>query len=95
MFEVTNDNINCIRKTADDPPKVSVYDVIAIITKQAPKNAIRSWLDMKNVYPEVTNNLSHFKFKGQGQRETPVADAREIVSVVLLFVILPRLVQEK
>ena len=33
---------------------------------------------------EVLTLCKHFKFSGQGQRETPVADARGIVHVIML-----------
>ena len=36
-------------------------------------------------YPEVDPNLVHLKFKGRGQRNTPVTDARGICEVVFLL----------
>ena len=37
------------------------------------------------IAPEVGPNWSHLKFKGRGQRETPVTDAKGIVEVIMLF----------
>ena len=36
-------------------------------------------------FPEVRTAGPDFKFAGQGQRETPVADAREITEIIMLL----------
>ncbi len=36
-------------------------------------------------YPEVLTNCENFKFSGKGQRETPVADAKTLVQIILLL----------
>ena len=36
-------------------------------------------------YPEVGPNWSHLKFKGRGQRDTCVTDAKGIVEVIMLL----------
>ena len=40
---------------------------------------------MSSKYPEVDGNIVHFKFKGRGQRETPVTGARGIIEVIMLL----------
>ena len=40
---------------------------------------------MISKYPEVDGNIVHFKFKGRGQRETPITDARGIIEVIMLL----------
>ena len=72
-----------IRKTQDDPPKVSVLDVISAVTGIAnPRNVLKS---LQDAHPEVVCVLDNFQFSGQGQRPTFVANAREIVEIVMLL----------
>ena len=40
---------------------------------------------MISKYPEVDGKIVHFKFKGRGQRETPITDARGIIEVIMLL----------
>ena len=35
--------------------------------------------------PEVVASCYHFQFAGQGQRKTPVADAKTLVQIILLL----------
>jgi hypothetical protein len=41
------------------------------------------WHDIVLQYPEVESCTRHFKFPGQGQRNTPVTDARGIVEILV------------
>ena len=73
-----------IRKTQDAPRRVSVFDLIAAITDQYPKNAVTTFLRMKGLYPDIETQT--FQFPGRGQRETPIANyenCRKIVLAVL------------
>ena len=38
-----------------------------------------------NDHPEVIANSSDFKFRGRGQRDTPVTDVRGIVEIIMLL----------
>ena len=40
---------------------------------------------VKERYPEVYPNWRNFRFPGRGQRETPIADVRGIVEIVMLL----------
>ena len=40
---------------------------------------------LSDQYPEVGPNWSHLKFKGRGQRDTLVADAKGIVEIIMLL----------
>ena len=72
-----------IRKTSEDPPRVSIFDVIQAVTGQSNPRMIYSRL--KEAFPEVVTNLDNLQFPGAGQRPTPVTDARGIVEVILLL----------
>ena len=68
-----------LRKTNDRPPRVSVIDTICAITDKDGRHAAEALRDLSSKYPEVDGNIVHFKFKGRGQRETPVTGARGII----------------
>ena len=40
---------------------------------------------LQHDHPEVTANSSDFKFRGRGQRDTPVTDVRGIVEIIMLL----------
>ena len=48
-------------------------------------NAAHTWERLKTQFPEVCHEVTNFKFSGQGQRETPVADARGIVEIIMVL----------
>jgi hypothetical protein len=61
-----------VRKTAEDPVRMSIFDVIQAITGQAPSNCKHTWDRLVASYPDAMFSTSSFKFEGQGQKETPV-----------------------
>ena len=75
-----------IRKTDTVPPRISVIDVVEAITGQVKSNAGKNTLErIKESHPEVYPNWINFRFPGRGHRETPVADVRGIVEIVMLL----------
>ena len=72
-----------IRKTAENPPKVSVYDVISTITGQSNPRMI--WDRLCTGFPEVVTYCDTFKFDGRGQQGTPVTDARGITEIIMVL----------
>jgi hypothetical protein len=85
LQELNDGTVTGIRKTAEDPPRVSVLDTIALITGHTPTVCSHTLKNVKQAYPEVGPEISNFKFSGQGQRETPVAAARGIVELILVL----------
>ena len=74
-----------IRKTDESPPRISIIDVARAI---AGHNADYSSLAVRNVcdqYPDVRDKITDFKFKGRGQRATPVTGVHGIIEVVMLL----------
>ena len=72
-----------IRVTPRCPKRVSVIDTIGVITgNKCPK---KTWSELQKNYPEVVQNLHHYKFPGKGQRETPVVGARGLVTIMNLL----------
>ena len=74
-----------IRRTKDTPPKVSVYDIMTAITDNDSKNASDNFSRLCERFPEVRASSANFKFPGQGQRPTPVTDARGFVMILNLL----------
>ena len=74
-----------IRKTDENPPRVSIIDVTMAVSGGSQHDAARSLRRLSDQYPEVGPNWSHLKFKGRGQRDTPVTDATGIVEVIMLL----------
>ena len=73
-----------IRMTHEDPPAISVIDVVQVITGMAKNNAGNYFERMKTTHPEVSTNCRNYRFPGRGQRATPVmADTRSIVELIL------------
>ena len=81
-------DVQHIRKTSDNPARISVIDVVAAITghrSNGSSNAAVIFMRLKNDHPEVTTNCSDLKFPGRGQRKTPVASVRGIVEIIMLL----------
>ena len=74
-----------IRKTDTVPPRISVIDVVEAITGQVKSNAGKTLERIKESHPEVYPNWINFRSPGRGQRETPIADVRGIVEIVMLL----------
>ena len=76
-----------IRKTDESPPRISIIDVARAITGH---NADYSGQVVRNVcdqHPDVRGKITDFKFKGRGQRATPVTGVHGIIEVVMLSLI--------
>ena len=73
LCSLTENNVRQIRKTSEDPPRVSVYDVIGVITGQTPGVHHTILKRLTDNFPEVQTICTNSKFPGQGQRPTPVA----------------------
>ena len=72
-----------VRKTPERPPRVAVYDIIEVVSHAAkPRNV---WYDLVDRHPDVASLQGVFQFAGQGQRPTPVTDARGLVTIVNLL----------
>ena len=74
-----------IRKTDENLPQISVIDVVVAITGQTQSKSAVAFKRLQHDHPEVTANSSDFKFRGRGQRDTPVTDVRGIVEIIMLL----------
>ena len=78
-------NVFHIRKTAETPPRVSVIDTIAAIAGSNANRSAETFRELGDRYPEVNGKIVNLKFPGRGQRNTPVADAKSIVEIIMLL----------
>lgn len=72
-----------VRVTDENPRRVSVFDLIKAIT--GARNSHSSFERMCAQYPEVLAGCESYEFPGQGQRPTPVTDARGAVMIMNLL----------
>ena len=72
-----------VRTTSEVPRRVSVIDVIKVVSEV--QHAPSAWRDLSSTHPDVVGLAHNFKFPGQGQRLTPVTDARGLVTIVNLL----------
>ena len=85
LTELTDDSVTKIRKTLEDPPRVSVYDVLQLVTGCSSNNCSTVYQRITEAFPEVLTKISNFKFSGRGQRDTPVTDAHGIVEILMVM----------
>ena len=86
LLELTDNSVRQrVRKTAEDPPRVSVYDVIGVITGQSQTARSVIYKRLVDNFPEATTQCCTFRFPGKGQQPPPVTDARGIVTITMLL----------
>ena len=54
-------------------------------TRKTHHDAAQDFRRVLDQYPKVGTNCSHFKFKGRGQRGTPVTDAKGVIEIIMLL----------
>ena len=83
-MELYSLNDQHIRTTREVPRRVSVLDLIKVVTKSKYERDV--WRDLREHHPEVVAEVSQdFQFPGQGQRATPVTDVRGVVIIINLL----------
>ena len=74
-----------IRTTDETPARISVIDVVQAITDMTKSNAGHYYERIKDAHPEVCTNCTNFRFRGRGQRDTPITDIKGIVEIIMLL----------
>ena len=85
LTQLTDTSVRTIRKTAKDPPRISVYDLGGAVTGQGANARGIIYKRLAENFPELLTICCGFKFTGQGQQPTPVVDARGAVQIVMLL----------
>jgi hypothetical protein len=74
---------NKVRVVNENPKKVSLYDVMSILGDKNPSKTI---IRLKEKFPEVIPMCYSNIFKtGQGQKNTPVVDAKGLITILMLL----------
>ena len=78
-----------LRTTDTTPPLASVIDVISLMSGKNQDAAAQDLRRMIDRYPDVSAGCTYVKFPDargrKGQKESPVAGARNIVEIVMLL----------
>ena len=78
-----------IRKTDEAPPRVSVVDVAVAVTGHDANYASQAVRNICDKHPDVHEKIMDVKFPDvrgrRGQKNTPVADAKGIVEIIMLL----------
>ena len=77
--------IGQIRKTDETPPRISVIDVVIVITGKNPRNAARDVGFLKERYPDVTQKLSRVIFNVPSCCNLDIMDGI-IISIIIIDV---------
>ena len=87
LSSLTESNVHQIRKTAENPPRMSVINVVSLVTGHNTQQAANTTQRLLEAYPEVSASVTHFRFSGRGQRDTPVSDVYGICDMVMVMVL--------
>ena len=76
-----------IRKTIETPPRVSIIDLITVVSKV--NNPREAWSGLQRAHPETVSQAdsyrSDYKFPGRGNQTTPVINARGAIMIINLL----------
>jgi len=75
-----------LEKIRYDPgtKKGSVLDVVHIVTNREKKHASTTLKSILDKYPDISENITYFKFEGYKQRPTKVADVATLMEIAWL-----------
>ena len=74
-----------MRRTTEDPPRISVFDIIMAITGLCATNARHYYQRVMATHPDICTNCTNFRFPGRGQRDTPITGVRGAVEIVMVL----------
>ena len=83
LSQLDEDSLQQIRRTAEEPPRVSVFDVLRVVTGYPDDRSRVLYRRLLEVYPEVAASCTYFRFPGNSQRETPVVDAEGVSHIIM------------
>ena len=85
MEVVPGVNLTRIRKTDERPPRVSVLDLIRVVSRVVNPN--KTWADLKKGHPDVILTESYhycndYRLSNQGPKGSPVINANGAISII-------------
>ena len=86
LGKVVGASIQRLRKTDENPPRLSIVDVIMAMTGHTQTSAAKDLRKLVEQYPEMATRIDfNYKFKGERGRKSAVADVRGVVEIVMLL----------
>ena len=85
MAAITDSSTRNVRKTAENPPRVSVLVVIGLVTGYSPTVCSHTLINLQQNFPEISTIASIVKFPGRGQRGTPVVTEADQSMILALL----------
>ena len=84
MLKLLESRCKKIRAVPGNPTQISVYDALGGLAEYTHNHSVLLGR-LCQQHPEVRTFCHNFKFPGQGQRDTPVADVRIIAVMVAIL----------
>ena len=86
LVQLSESSLQGIRKTYDNPPKVSVLDVISTIKGCRMSTTYMVWKRLQESHPEILTFCEHYNFQIDGRGlATPVTTASGIVRIIMVL----------
>ena len=85
LTDITDADASRIRKTNEVPPRVSVFDTFQVLLGIQQTCCTIIFQRLCREHEAVLTLCKNWKFPGERQRPTPVADARGIVQIIMLL----------
>ena len=82
IFQVSEEKVTTIRKKGGLYSLIDIAMMVAALDSNAAKHQVTS---VTKNYPEVGKAITHLKFPGRGQRETPVGNIYTVVELIMLL----------
>ena len=79
------DDMRAAGAVGSTPPRVSLIDVAVAITGHDSRYSADAVRNVCEKYPEVSEKIRHLKFRGRGQRNTPVIDVKGAIECIFLL----------
>ena len=83
-MELTDGEVNQMRKTAEDPPRISVYDVVQLVTGCSANNCSVVFERVAKNFPDRFN-FDKVQFPGRGQKLTQVCTLQQANELIALL----------
>ena len=84
LAELTDGAVNQMRKTAEDPPRISVYDVLQLVTGCSANNCNPTFQRLVQTFPDRFN-FDKVQFPGRGQKLTQVCTPQQANELIALL----------
>ena len=85
LTALTESSVKTVRKTAESPPRLSVIDVLQVVTGHSPTVCSHTLKTLQEQYDGLSDKITEFHFPGTRQRKTPVTCMEGITQIVMVL----------